>query len=350
MLEAMLPYLQDVYGNPSSLNRFSRISRSAINTAREQLAALIDAQPAQIIFTSGGTEANAMAISNAGKGNLAISAIEHPSVLVNAHARQQQVFEISVDKNGLVNPDSLDELPLQTGDFVSVMLANNETGAIQDVKAIVERLADRKITIHTDAVQALGKLPFSFKNLGAQLLTVSSHKIYGPKGCGALVFADKFPLKPLLGGGSQEQGLRAGTENVAAIVGFGKAAELANSELGARNKHILALKVRLEQQLLTIPDLVIFAKNTPRLPNTLQFGIPGIKGEMLLMQLDRKEIVVSSGSACAAASTASSPVLAAMGVETSLAESAIRISLGKDNNEQEIDQFVSVLKALLAIN
>lgn len=348
VLEAMLPYLNTVYGNPSSLYRLGRIARSAIDTAREQLAALIDAQPAQILFTSGGTEANALALANAGNGCLLISAIEHPSIFENAQARQNRVIRLKADHSGLVRPEALDKLGLQRGDFVSIMLANNETGAIQDVAGIVERLAGRGIAVHSDAVQALGKIPLSFRRLGVQLMSLSSHKIYGPKGCGALVFAQDFSLHALQRGGDQEQGLRAGTENVAAIVGFGKAAELAKIEFEQRTGKLRALRDRLEQQLHGIPGLVIFAEQTPRLPNTVQFAVPGSNGEMLLMRLDRHDIAVSSGSACSASSGEISPVLAAMGVEPALAKGAIRVSLGKDNNEQEVDQFVSVLKTLLA--
>lgn len=347
VVEAMLPYLKTIYGNPSSLYRLGRIARSAIDTAREQLAALIDAQPSQIVFTSGGTEANTLALANAGNGSLLISAIEHPAVFENAQARRDRVTTIAVTTSGQIKPDALDEFDLQRGDFVSVMLANNETGAIQDVAGIVEHLAGRGITVHSDAVQALGKIPLSFRKLGVQLMSLSSHKLYGPKGCGALVFAKDIPLHAMQRGGDQEQGLRAGTENVAAIVGFGKAAELAKSEFEQRIGKMLALRHKLESQLKEIPDLVIFAEHAPRLPNTIQFAIPNITGEMLLMRLDQHNIAVSSGSACSASSGEISPVLAAMNIEPTLAKGAIRVSLGKDNNEYEVDQFVSVLKTLL---
>jgi cysteine desulfurase len=350
VLEAMLPYLQNIYGNPSSLYRFARIARSAVDTAREQLAALLAVQPGQIIFTSGGSEANAQAMANAGSGQLYVSAIEHPSLLENATARQQVPIILPVEPDGRLNPHCVEQYPFKAGDFVSLMLANNETGAIQDVAAVAAYLVDQGVTVHSDAVQALGKIPLSFAQLGVQLMSLSSHKIYGPKGCGALVKAVDFPLQALIHGGFQEHGLRAGTENVAAIVGFGKAAELAKTEFAQRNSHIQALRDRLEQQLLTIPELVVFARHSPRLPNTLQFGLPGIRGDMLLMQLDKRNIAVSSGSACSAASTESSPVLAAMAVAPELAASAIRISLGKDNTAQEVDDLVSVMKTLLAIH
>jgi cysteine desulfurase len=346
VLEAMLPYLKTIYGNPSSLYRLGRIARSAIDTAREQLAALIDAQASQILFTSGGTEANALALANAGHGSLLISAIEHPSVFENARARQNRVTTIATSPSGLVPLEAIDPIKLQPGDFISVMLANNETGAIQDIAGIAERLAGREITVHSDAVQALGKIPLSFRKLGVQLMSLSSHKLYGPKGCGALVFASNTALLALQRGGDQEQGLRAGTENVAAIVGFGKAAELAKAEFEQRTSNMLTLRDRLESQLKSIPGLMIFAEHAPRLPNTVQFAIPAINGEMLLMQLDQHNIAVSSGSACSASSGEISPVLAAMNIEPKLARAAIRVSLGKDNTEHEVDQFVGTLKTL----
>ncbi|WP_020485385.1 cysteine desulfurase family protein [Methylomonas sp. MK1] len=351
VVEVMLPYLHGMYGNPSSLYKLGRIARSAIDTAREQISALIDAPGAQIVFTSGGTEANALALANARGTGLAISATEHPSIFENATYYRQcfrDLQTLEVDGAGILPLLGLDKANWQAGDMASVMLANNETGVIQDLADIAECLAGRGVNLHTDAVQALGKMSFSFKKLGVKLMSLSSHKIYGPKGCGALVVAEDFVLKPWLRGGDQEHGSRAGTENVAAIVGFGKAAELAKTEMGLREQRMLALRMRLEQALRTIPGLVIFAKHAKRLPNTVQFGIPGISGEMLLMQLDQRNIAVSSGSACSASSGEISPVLTAMGVEASLAKSAIRVSLGKDNQETEIDQFVDILKALIA--
>jgi len=348
VVEAMLPYLHPMYGNPSSLYKLGRIARSAVDTAREQLAALIDAQASQIVFTSGGTEANALALANAQGSRLWISAIEHPSIFENA--RYNRFFNeqtLETDANGVVPLASVADRDWQTGDFVSLMLANNETGAIQNVPAIAELLVEKGVKIHTDAVQALGKIPFSFKKLGVKLMSLSSHKIHGPKGCGALVVAEDFVLKPWQRGGDQEHGRRAGTENVAAIVGFGKAAELAKNEMAERAATMLSLRNRLESALSEIPGMAIFAEHVDRLPNTVQFGIDGVNGEMLLMQLDQRNIAVSSGSACAAGSEEISPVLAAMGVNASLARAAIRVSLGKDNQETEIDQFVDVLKALI---
>jgi cysteine desulfurase len=347
VVEAMLPYLTTLYANPSSLYRVGRIARSAVDTAREQLATLLDAEPEQIIFTSGGTEANALALANAGAGRVMLSAIEHPSVYEQAKAMTNPVQVLGVNRQGLLPADTFETLQLLPGDFLALMLANNETGAIQDVSAIVARVKSSAVTVHCDAVQALGKIPLSFKQLGVDFMAVSSHKLYGPKGCGALIVANDRALQPSLRGGDQEWGRRAGTENVAAIVGFGKAAELAKNEIEQRFTRLSTLRQRLEQQLLNIPGLCIFAQEAPRLPNTVQFGIAGCRGDMLVMQLDRNNIAVSSGSACSAASQDPSPVLTAMGVEADLAASAIRVSLGKDNQELEIDQFVHILKQQL---
>ena len=350
VVEAMLPYLTQLYGNPSSLYRLGRIARSAIDTAREQVAALVDASASQILFTSGGTEADAIAMFNAHGKRLMLSAIEHPAIFENVFRypkRYREVISLPVSADGVFSPEEIDRFHPQSDDFISLMLANNETGAIQDVRGLVNRLNGREVIVHTDAVQALGKIPLSFRQLGVDLMSLSSHKIYGPKGCGALVRRSGFALESLQYGGEQEQGLRGGTENVAAIVGFGKAAELARLEFNQRMDHLKRIKSRLEQQLKMIPGLVIFSESAERLPNTVQFGIPGVNGEMLLMQMDQHGIAVSSGSACATGLEQISPVLAAMDVNVALAKSAVRVSLGKDNNEQEIDQFVSVLKTLL---
>ncbi len=351
VLEAMLPFLKSFYANPSSLYRHGRIVRSAIDAAREQVASLVNVQSSQVIFTSGGTESNNLALATLPPhGKLAISAIEHPSITEPALRLKKlgaQLTIIPVDANGLVTEVAIDKILKDKPDLVSIMLANNETGGIQDLAPHARKLRASSITVHTDAVQALGKIPVSFKQLRVHLMSLSSHKIYGPKGCGALVFEKGMVIKPLFLGGGQEQELRAGTENVAAIVGFGKAAELAKAELAQRTEQLLALRKQLEEGLTTIPGLIIFAQETDRLPNTVQFGIPEIDGEMLLMKLDQKGIAVSSGSACASGGSIPSPVLVAMGIEAGLAKSAIRISLGLANTKAEIFEFINLLKALV---
>ena len=351
VVEAMLPYLKTFYGNPSSLYRAGRIVRSAIDTAREQVAALVGVTPAQIIFTSGGTEANNLALRALSTGSkIAVSAIEHPSVIEPALKNgYNEGVSISVDENGLISHYALEKVVQSSNSpaLISVMLANNENGVIQDIAGIASFLKGKQISLHTDAVQAVGKIPVSFSQLDVDLMSLSSHKIYGPKGCGALVMGKGIDIEPMLVGGGQERGWRAGTENVAGIVGFGKAAELALQELEQRTDHMLTLRNKLELGLKEILGSVIFSERVERLPNTVFIGLQGVDGEMLLMQLDQKNIAVSSGSACASAGGKSSPVLAAMGVDQQLAKSAIRVSLGKDNTESEVDEFNEVLKSII---
>ncbi len=350
VVEAMQPFLHAFYGNPSGLYRLGRLARSAIETAREQVAALVGTQPSQIVFTSGGTEANNLAVNCVEEAAaVAISAIEHPSLSEPVLAKRtlfRSVGLIEVDADGRVRSETIERLSLKPGDFVSVMLANNETGVIQDIAGLSGCLRWREIVFHTDAVQAVGKIPVSFDRLGVDFMTVSSHKLYGPKGAGALVFAKGREPRPLLLGGGQEKGLRAGTENVAAIVGFGKAAELAGSELFERRQRMLALREKLERALVGRSDITIFSKDAERLPNTVQISIDGVDGEMALMLLDRRNIAVSSGSACASGAGEPSPVLTAMGIDPDIAKGAIRISFGQSNGEKDVEELLAVLHGL----
>jgi cysteine desulfurase len=350
-LDAMMPYLADSFGNPSSVHRYGRIARAAIDTAREQVAALVNAHPSQIIFTSGGTEANNLAIkgftSAEEKGSIAYSAIEHASVYEVMHVLDQQgwnCISINVDSNGILDMDALDEALAKDVKLVSVIMANNETGVIQDVRQISERVRQAGAIMHTDAVQAAGKIEVDYKDSLVHMMSLSGHKIYGPKGIGALVVDKSLELMPMIHGGGHEKGMRSGTENVAAIVGFGAAAELAGSELQARTNHISTLREKLEHELHSMQKVEIYAESVERLANTVQIGIQGIDGEALLMNLDRKGIAVSSGSACASGKTEPSHVLTAMGVEPEQARNAIRVSLGKDNTEEDIDLFCRVLR------
>ncbi len=354
VMEAMLPFLSHLFGNPSSLYRLGRVSRSAVDTARGQIAALVGSEPSQVVFTSGGTEANNLAIKGmAGKlakGGIAVGATEHPSVttpMLRLHQQGWELQTLPVDSLGRLVDEAVNALPTSRLRFASVMLANNETGVIQEISALGERLRETGGYLHCDAVQAAGKLPLNFSSLGVHALSLSSHKLYGPKGAGALVIDKSVGLEPLLEGGGQERELRSGTENVAAIVGFGKAAELALAELDTRNAHCLKLRQQLEQGLAQLSGVTVFAKNAPRLPNTLQFGLSGMDGEMLLMSLDRKGFAVSSGSACASGAGKPSPVLLAMGVDAETAKSAIRVSVGKDNSEADIDAFLGVLQTFV---
>ena len=351
----MLPYMQGFAGNPSSVHRFGRLSRNALEQARIQVAALVGAQPGQVIFTSGGTEANNLAVQGVlghlPAAQLAVSAIEHASLLEPARQLQRvgwQLHSLPVNAQGQLEVEALmAHLSAQTR-LVSVMMANNETGALQNIAALRAKAAEAGAWFHSDASQAAGKIAINFAELQIDLMTLSSHKIYGPQGIGALIVNRAVDIKPLICGGGQERGLRSGTENIAGIVGFGMAAELANQQLTDRAKHCLQLRDALLAKLRPISRVKIFADDVERLPNTVQFAIAGIDGEALLMQLDRKGIAVSSGSACHAEHTEPSHVLLAMGIDKETARGAIRVSFGKDNQAEDIDTFMEALQQIIA--
>ncbi len=355
VLEAMQPFLSGTFGNPSSLHRFGRDARAAIDRAREKVAVLAGAHAGQVVFTSGGTEANNMAVKGVTglmkPGRVLISAIEHPSVLEVEDAllaRGWQVDFIPAKANGQIDLDAL-RVMIEAGDvcLVSVMVVNNETGVVQAINEVAEIVKSAGALFHCDAVQAAGKLDFRFIDSGAHLMSLSSHKIYGPKGVGALIIDKSLDIEPLLHGGGHERGLRAGTENMPAIVGFGAAAELAEKSLSERAAHCSALRTQLENGLAVLPGIQIFGQDSERLPNTSQFSVPGYDGESLLMALDREGIAVSSGSACSSGKGEPSHVLLAMGIEEAAARGAIRVSFGKDNTSQEVDEFLTVLGRLL---
>ncbi|ADE15038.1 Cysteine desulfurase [Nitrosococcus halophilus Nc 4] len=352
VLEAMLPYLREQQGNPSSVHRYGRLAREAIEQARAQVADLVQAAPSQVVFTSGGTEANNLAVFGGmgprPQGHLAISAVEHPSLrepALSLRAQGLTVTEIEVDSQGRVTPSTLESALRPDTRLVSVMWASNETGVLQDIPTLSEGIRDQGCIFHTDAVQVVGKLPLDFRRSGVHLMSLSAHKMGGPKGIGALVVDSSLDLAPLLQGGGQEKGRRSGTENVAAIVGFGKAAELASAELHHRAQEWSQWREYLEQALRQLPEVVIFGEMAERLPNTVFFAVPGIEGETLLMALDKAGIGVSSGSACGSGSHQPSHVLLAMGIAPELAQGAIRVSFGAGNNWSQIDELVAVLKS-----
>ena len=355
VLDAMLPFLRELHGNASSGHRIGRTARDAVETARAQVAALVGADPGEVIFTSGGTEANNLAVkgvaASATRGRVYYSAIEHPCVLEPMKSLAAWGWEVEtmvVDREGGVDIAAF-EAQLASGGarLVSCMTANNETGVVQDIAALAHASRAAGAIFHTDAVQAAGKMPLSFPDCGAQLMTLSSHKIYGPKGAGALIADRGVELAPLLHGGGQEKNLRGGTENVAAIVGFGTAAELAATEWQARAAHTARLRDRLQAQLAAIPGIAMFSARAQRVPNTLQFAVPGVHSATLLGLLDKKGFAVSSGSACATGTDEASQVLLAMGVARELALGAIRVSFGKDNREADADAFAAALRELL---
>jgi cysteine desulfurase len=354
VLSAMLPYLTEEYGNASSRHDFGTRARKAINRAREQVASLVGVQASQVVFVSGGTEANNLFIRGAAAclkpTQAAISAIEHPCVMKPALdlARSGwKVRKLEVDPTGVLDDGDMREaLRAQTG-VVSVMLANNETGVIQPVAQAAERARASGAWMHTDAVQALGKIPVDFEDLGVHAMTLSAHKLYGPKGAGALVIDKRLQLRPIIHGGGHEGGLRSGTENVAAIVGFGEACALADGRLQQIGRHTALLRDRLDAALLRM-GAAIFGRDAPRIPNTTYFALENIDGETLVMELNKAGFAVASGAACSSTSTDPSATLLAMGVEPEQARGAVRVSFGAASTMEQVDLFVSALSAVAA--
>ncbi len=350
VLEAMLPYMQHQYGNATSRHLFGRAARQALDQAREQVADACGAHPSQVIFTASGTEANNFAIHGMASNNenakqIAVSAIEHPAVTRPAFALRERGYRVAViaaDHFGQVDPLSLEVALEKPTSLVSVMLANNETGVIQDIEKLAEIAKSKSALFHTDAVQALGKTPLDFESLGVNAMTVSSHKINGPQGAGALILDKRVDIKPLLHGGGQEKGLRSGTENVAAIVGFGVACALIKQSLEARATITQQLRDALNVGLKDL-GATIFGEKSVRLPNTSFFAFNEIEGETLVTALDRKGFAVASGSACSSDSSEPSHVLMAMGVSTDLARGAVRVSFGANNTQDELNRFLAAL-------
>jgi cysteine desulfurase len=353
VLDAMLPYMKAQYGNASSRHELGTVARKAVNIAREQVAALVRVQPSQVVFTSGGTEANNLFIKGAAgylkPAQIAISAIEHPCVAKPAQELGRQGWKLrklAVTPDGQIDLDDVAAALAQPTGIVSVMLANNETGVIQDVAAVAERARAARAWVHTDAVQALGKIEVDFGALNVHAMTVSGHKIYGPKGAGALVVDKRIELKPLIAGGGHEHGMRSGTENVPAIVGFGAAAEIASARGAGLSERLGALRARLETGLHEA-GAVIFGERAARISNTTYFAFSHIDGETLVVELDKLGYAVAAGAACSSASTEPSATLIAMGVDPELARGAVRLSLGIQNTPAEVEGFVRTVQSLV---
>ena len=350
VLDAMLPWMRTQSGNPSSRHQFGRAAREAVAQAREQVARACGAQASQVVFTASGTEANNLAIKGlvdyVPRGQILSSAVEHPCVTRSAMAMRalgHTSNSIPVNSDGKVDSAEMKAQLNQPTSLVSVMLANNETGVLQDVAELAEIARAHGSLMHTDAVQALGKIALNFNDLNVHAMTVSSHKLHGPQGAAALILDKRVDIQPLLHGGGQERGLRSGTENVAAIVGFGLACELASQQLTDYQSHTLSLRTQLEKGLASM-NASLFGAQSTRLSNTSFFAMDGIEGETLVVALDRKGYAVASGSACSSDSTEPSAVLLAMGVQEELARGAVRVSLGTQNSAQQVADFLQHLQ------
>ncbi|MBN9040202.1 MAG: cysteine desulfurase [Rhizobiales bacterium 62-47] len=352
--DAMIAALE-ICGNPSSVHAEGRRSRMLVEHARLAVANAVGATPQQVIFTSGGTEANVLALQPELRGSvspphrrLLVSAIEHASVLTGGHFSEKQVDIIPVTRSGLVDLDDLrSRLDGQPPTLVSVMLANNETGAIQPIAAIADIVHQAEGLLHVDAVQAFGKIATNIKELKGDLLTISAHKVGGPKGVGALILGENLAgFTALLRGGGQEKGRRAGTENVPGIAGFGSAVTATMANLSRDREHMSRLRQRLEAGIKEVPDAIIFCADLPRLPNTTLFTVPGLRAETAIIGFDLEGIALSSGSACSSGKVTPSHVLTAMGLSAEVARGGIRVSLGWSTSDGDVDRFIQAWRKL----
>jgi len=350
--EAMLPWLGERHGNPSSIHRYGQAAREAVEAAREEVAALLGARPAEVVLTASGTEANNAVVLGAGRragfaGRVVLSAFEHPSVRAAAdvvEAAGMEVVRVLPGADGVV--DAAEMLAAVTPDtrLVALMLANNEVGTLQPVAEVAAASRARGVPVLCDAVQAVGKVPVSVGELGCDFLTLGGHKFHGPLGAAALRLRPGAELEPLLVGGSQERRRRASTENVPAVVGLGAACGHARRELAERGRHLAELRDRFEAGVReAIPDVRLHATGSPRLPNTSHLAVPGIEGEALLIRLDLAGFAVSTGSACASGTVEPSPGLRAMGMAPEEALASIRVSFGMTNTADEVDRFLAAL-------
>ena len=364
VLSAMLPYFSDIFANPSSIYALAQESRKVVDDSRQKIASLLGARRSEIMFTSGGTESDnaalrgvASALQSTGK-HIITSQIEHHAVLHTCYQLEQLGYEISylpVDQNGIINPTSVINAIREDTILVSIMMANNEIGTIQPIEQIcclVKDEAKRRgtnIIFHTDAVQAAGFLDFNVKKLGVDLLSLSAHKFYGPKGVGALYIRRGTLFETQLSGGGQERGRRSGTENVAAIVGMAKALEISIENREQTNLHCIKLRDKLIKDVMSnIKGVNLNGDDTLRLPNNVNFSFSGVEGEPLLLGLDFAGICVSSGSACSSGSLEPSHVLTSLGLTDEQAQGSLRITLGRENTVEEVEKIVEVLVGLVA--
>lgn len=358
MIDAM-----GLFGNPSSLHGPGREARQLVEAARKKVASFIGASPEEVMFSGSGSEANNTVLSalscqrerckyhHEGLHEIITTTIEHPCVLETSKCLQERGVKVSyldVDRYGKVNVEQLQEAVTDRTGLVSVMMANNEIGTIQDIKKIAEIVHQQGVLFHTDAVQAVGKIPVDVQELGVDFLTLSGHKIYGPKGIGALYVRKEAPFCPLIRGGHQERGRRAGTENTLGIIGFGKAIEMRSQEMEAEEKRLLKLKATLRKGIEErIPDVQFIGHPTDCLPGTLNVSFDGAEGEAIILYLDLEGIAVSTGSACASGSLDPSHVILAIGLPAECAHGSIRISLGRENTMEEVDYMIDTLPLVI---
>ncbi len=358
-LDAMMPYFKEEYGNPLSVYDLGVNAKNAIEDAREKVANLVNTKPAEIIFTASGAEANnfalrgiAFAKQNEGK-HIIISKMEHHSVLNSARVLEKQGFVVTylpVDKYGIVDPEAVKKSIIDQTILISVIHANSEVGTIEPIKEIAEIAKERNITFHTDAVAAVGNIPVDVEELGVDLMSITAHQFYGPKGAGAMYLRRGQRITPLIFGGIQEGGRRAGTENVPAIVGMGKAAELAKEELQNRMNHVIKLRDKIIDGIRKIDNVHFTGHPDKRLPGHASFCVEFIEGEGMLLMMEAKGIYAASGSACTSKALKASPVLVSMGVPTHVAHGSVVFSLGMNNTEEDIDylleEFPQIIKRL----
>jgi len=351
----MIPFLKEQYGNPSSIHHSGRIASRAIQKARKQIANLISANPEEILFTSGGTESNNIALfgithTNKGK-HIITSSIEHDAVLEPCKKLEKEGFDVTylpVTRDGLINPEDVKKSITKNTCLVSIMFANNEVGTVQPIAEITKLCSEKRILFHTDAIQAIGKLEINVKELRLDMLSISSHKINGPKGVGALYIKSGTEIEPYIFGGGQENGLRSGTENVASVVGFGKACELAMENLGKNILHFKNLRdVLVSKVMKEIPYVSINGHPEKRIPNNAHFTFLGVNGEDLIIKLDEEGIAASTGSACSVRTQKESHVLRAMGFLHEQIAGSLRLTVGSMNTISEIENTITVLKRVV---
>jgi len=355
VLDSMLPFLKEQYGNPSSIHRYGRLSRKAIHKARKQIASLINADPAEILITSGGTESNNTVLigisSQFPDSQIITSSIEHDAILEPCKKLISNGFQVnylSVDKSGIINTMDLKNTISKKTSLVSIMFGNNEVGTIQPISEIVKICHENKVVFHTDAVQAVGKVAIDVKELGVDLLSISSHKLHGPKGVGALYIKDGVKIDPVILGGGQEFRLRSGTENVASIVGFGQACEIAQNNLIENNSLIKKLQTLLVKRVLDeIPEVTFNGHSEYRLSNNAHFTFLGVNGEDLIIKLDEYGVAASTGSACSVNTQKASHVLESMGFSLEQITGSLRLTVGIFNTENEINKTVDILKKVV---